>query len=84
MTFQKSVKMLLASSVLALTGCCMDDMSCGGSNTYVPVSSCHTCSSPMRSTCGSPCGSTCSVKSRCQNPCAVCGYDGSYAYTSWY
>lgn len=75
MRLRKSLTMLLAGGVLALTGCCMDDMSCGGSNSYVPVSSCNTCSSY---TCNAP------RVSRCCNSCNVCGYDGSYAYTSWY
>ncbi len=75
MRLRKSLTMLLAGGVLALTGCCMDDMSCGGSNSYVPVSSCNTCSS---NTCNTP------RVSRCCNSCNVCGYDGSYAYTSWY
>lgn len=58
---------------LCLTGCCWDDMGCGGSNTYVPVSSCYTCSSPCRP-----------AVNKCRPSCTVCGYDGSYAYTSWY
>ena len=63
---------ILAASFLFLTGCCMDDMSCGGSNTYVPVSSCQTCASG------------CQPKvAKCRPACSVCGYDGSYAYTSW-
>ena len=78
MRFKKPLTMLLAGGVLALTGCCMDDMSCGGSNSYVPVSSCNTCSSPSTYTCNAP------RVSRCCNSCNVCGYVGSYAYTSWY
>lgn len=60
-------------TALGLSGCCMDDMACGGSNTYVPVSSCYTCSSPCKP-----------VVNKCRPSCTVCGYDGSYAYTSWY
>ncbi len=77
MTFQTSLKMLLAGSILALTGCCMDDACCGGGcSSYVPVSSCNTCMTGC---------STCQPRvSSCCNSCAVSGYDGSYAYTSWY
>ncbi|NDH09412.1 MAG: hypothetical protein EBY16_07355 [Gammaproteobacteria bacterium] len=67
------IRLTFGASVLFLTGCCMDDMSCGGSNTYVPVSTCNTCASG------------CQPKvATCRPACTTCGYDGSYAYTSWY
>ncbi len=73
MTLTKKIKLIIAAGVVGISGCCMDDMSCGGSNTYVPVSSCYSCNSG------------CKPKvTRCQSACTVCGYDGSYAYTSWY
>jgi hypothetical protein len=74
MKVKNLIQLLGASAILFLSGCCMDDMNCGGSNTYVPVSSCYSCSSP----CSRP------VVSTCKPSCTVCGYDGSYAYTSWY
>jgi hypothetical protein len=73
MIVKRLVKPLILSGVIAVTGCCMDDMSCGGSNSYVPVSSCYSCSTGCKPRI-----------TRCQSACTVCGYDGSYAYTSWY
>ncbi len=74
MDIKKPIYAVLIGSSLLLGGCCMDDMSCGGSNTYVPVSSCNNCHN-----------NTCKPKvTRCASACTVCGYDGSYAYTSWY
>lgn len=73
MNINSAIKLSILSGSLLLGGCCMDDMSCGGSNTYVPVSSCNNCHN------------TCKPKvTRCASACTVCGYDGSYAYTSWY
>jgi hypothetical protein len=73
MIFNKCIKSMVLTSVVLVTGCCMDDMSCGGSNTYVPVSSCYSCNTGCKPR-----------VTRCQSACTVCGYDGSYAYTSWY
>jgi hypothetical protein len=73
MIVKKYIKSMILASVVLVTGCCMDDMSCGGSNTYVPVSSCYSCNTGCKPS-----------VTRCQSACTVCGYDGSYAYTSWY
>lgn len=67
------LKLVSLMGFILLTGCCMDDFNCGGSNTYVPVNSCYSCASTYKPT-----------VSKCKPSCTVCGFDGSYAYTSWY